>query len=90
MTGRAAFRELEERVTLELLDDPERADACARRRRGGLVDESARRCNGTRVVWLDVELDQAWERVGSSGGVRPLARDQERFAQLFEQRRPHV
>ena len=85
--GEGPFRELEERVTLELLGDPEVQTLALG---GGAVASSRIReaLERTRVVWLDVELDQAWERVGSSGGARPLARDPERFAQLFEQRRP--
>jgi shikimate kinase / 3-dehydroquinate synthase len=85
--GEGPFRELEERVTLELLDDQNVQTLALG---GGAVASSRIReaLEHTRVVWLDVELDQAWERVGSSGGMRPLARDPERFAQLFEQRRP--
>ena len=41
-----------------------------------------------RVVWLDVEVDDAWKRVGKAGGTRPLANDPARFEQLHGQRRP--
>ena len=38
------------------------------------------------VVWLDVDVDVAWERVEGSG--RPLARDHDDFKRLYEERRP--
>jgi shikimate kinase / 3-dehydroquinate synthase len=38
------------------------------------------------VVWLDVSLDEAWER--ASNGSRPLARDRSGFESLYEERRP--
>jgi shikimate kinase / 3-dehydroquinate synthase len=85
--GEAAFRELEERVTLELLEDPKlRAVALG----GGAIGSERVRAAlaGARVVWLDVEVDQAWERVSDSAGTRPLARDPQRFEALYEQRRP--
>jgi shikimate kinase/3-dehydroquinate synthase len=85
--GEAAFREIEERVTLELLDDPKLQGIAL----GGGAIGSARvreALADTRVVWLDVEVDQAWERVSTTVGVRPLARDPQRFQELYEQRRP--
>ncbi len=85
--GEPAFRELEEQVTLELLAAPELSTVAlgggavlSQRIRDALAD--------TRVVWLDVEVDNAWERVGGGRGTRPLARDPQRFEQLYEQRRP--
>jgi shikimate kinase/3-dehydroquinate synthase len=86
--GEAAFRELEEAVTLELLADPElKAIALG----GGAIGSPRIReaLAGARVVWLDVEVDQAWERVRETAATRPLARDPQRFEQLHEQRRPH-
>ena len=38
------------------------------------------------VVWLDVDVDTAWERV--RGSDRPLAQDHEQFKRLYEERRP--
>ena len=38
-------------------------------------------------VWLDVPLDQLWERVANED-QRPLARDRQAFERLFEQRAP--
>jgi 3-dehydroquinate synthetase len=38
------------------------------------------------VVWLDVDVETAWERV--RGSDRPLAQDHEEFKRLYEERRP--
>jgi shikimate kinase/3-dehydroquinate synthase len=38
------------------------------------------------VVWLDVDVDIAWQRVEGSG--RPLARDYDEFKRLYEERQP--
>ncbi len=85
--GEAAFRELEERVTLELLDDPSvRALALGG---GAVLSTPVQRALGrARVIWLDVEADTAWRRVGEPGGARPLARDRARFEELHGERRP--
>lgn len=84
--GEGAFRELEERVTLELLADPGVAAVAL----GGGAVASARvraALAGARVVLLDVEADEAWQRVGSND-ARPLARDVRRFHELHAERRP--
>jgi shikimate kinase/3-dehydroquinate synthase len=81
--GEAAFRALEERTTLELLDDPKvRVLALG----GGAVGSDAVRdaVAAHLVVWLDVTLDTAWGRVAGSG--RPLARDRTSFQALYEGR----
>ena len=84
--GEAAFREIEEQVTLELLADP--AVSVVALGGGALgsgrVREAVRQAT---VVWLDVEADEAWKRI-AGGGVRPLASDPQRFAQLHSQRTP--
>ncbi len=85
--GEAAFRELEERVALELLEDPGvRVLALG----GGTVlsPRVQEALQKTRVIWLDVELETAWQRVGDEGGSRPLARDRARFEQLHSERLP--
>jgi len=38
------------------------------------------------TVWLDVDVDTAWERV--RGSDRPLAQDEAQFRRLYEERRP--
>ncbi|MGO9751273.1 MAG: bifunctional shikimate kinase/3-dehydroquinate synthase [Solirubrobacteraceae bacterium] len=84
--GEAAFREAEERITLELLADPDpRVLALG----GGAIGserirEALRRC---RVIWLDVSVDHAWQRV-SRGGERPLTASMQGFYELHEARRP--
>lgn len=87
--GESAFRELEERTTLELLADPEvRVVALG----GGAIGSDRIRetlARHVRTVWLDVEVDHAWERIGAGGDLtRPLARDPNRFERLHAERRP--
>ena len=83
--GEAAFRAREEEVVLELL----------RGARGGVValgggavrSEAVREAlRSHTVVQLEVDPADAWRR--ASGGGRPLARDQSRFEQLHDDRRP--
>lgn len=80
----AAFREAEERLALELLQE---RDAVVALGGGGLQSPMVR--NAVRdhlVVFCDVDLETAWRRCSS--GKRPLARDRAVFARLFEARRP--
>jgi shikimate kinase / 3-dehydroquinate synthase len=87
--GEHAFRELEERTTIELLANP---DVEVVSLGGGAVNspkvrEALKR--HARTVWLDIEADHAWERVGAGHGThRPLARDPEQFRRLHRERRP--
>lgn len=85
--GEAAFRALEERTTLELLEDP---DVRALALGGGTVlsPRVQTALEPARVVWLDVDVETAWRRVGNPDGARPLARDHDRFAALERERRP--
>ncbi len=83
--GEAAFRQAEEEVTLELLQAPgTRVISLG----GGAVGSEAVRaalaCE--LVVWVDVDVETAWERCRASG--RPLASDQARFEQLYVDRQP--
>jgi shikimate kinase/3-dehydroquinate synthase len=81
--GEGAFRSLEERTTLELLDDV--AVRVLALGGGALGSQPVRDALARHlVVWLDVALDTAWGRVAGSG--RPLARDRTAFAALYEQR----
>src|ERR1700729_1894952 len=85
--GEAAFREIEERVTLELLADPSvRVVALG----GGALgsDQVREAVREATVVWLDVEVDEAWRRIADAGGTRPLASDPARFEQLHADRVP--
>jgi shikimate kinase/3-dehydroquinate synthase len=85
--GEVAFREVEERVTLELLADPSiRVVALGGGALGSdLVREAVR---GVTVIWLDVEADRAWRRIAAGAGSRPLASDPARFEQLHALRAP--
>jgi len=83
--GEAAFRATEERVTLELLDQPgTRVLALG----GGAIGSAAVRRALARhlVVWVDVDVDNAWARCRGSG--RPLAADQAAFERLYAEREP--
>lgn len=40
------------------------------------------------TVWLDVPFDLCWERIHTSGGGRPLARDEGQARMLYAERRP--
>jgi shikimate kinase / 3-dehydroquinate synthase len=82
--GEARFREVEERVTLELLG----AESAVLSLGGGAVTSAAVREALTehRVLWVDVDLDTAWARAHGPG--RPLARDRDAFARLYAERDP--
>ncbi|HEV7942848.1 MAG TPA: bifunctional shikimate kinase/3-dehydroquinate synthase [Solirubrobacteraceae bacterium] len=86
--GEQGFREIEERVVLDLLGAAGAQGAVSLG--GGSVlsprvqQELARHV----VVLLDVDAQSAWERAHAHEVDRPLARDWERFAELLEQRGP--
>ena len=83
--GEAAFRDAEERVTLELLEAEEpRVVALG----GGAVMSPAVReaLAGHGVVWIDVDVEAAWRR--TSGSERPLAREKREFRRLHAEREP--
>jgi shikimate kinase/3-dehydroquinate synthase len=83
--GEAAFRAVEEQVTLELLSD-EQAGVLALG--GGAIGHARVRAGLSEhlVVWLDVGLDVAWARCRRSD--RPLARQRAEFERLYHQREP--
>jgi shikimate kinase/3-dehydroquinate synthase len=83
--GEEAFRALEERTTLELLDAP---DGPVLALGGGAVGSEAVQDALKRhtVVWLDIDPGTAWAR--ASGSDRPLARDWAKFEQLHAERAP--
>ncbi len=83
--GEARFRALEERLTLELLASPETAVIALG---GGAPTSAAVRAAlaGHRVVWVDVDVETAWDRASGSG--RPLAREHAAFEALYREREP--
>jgi shikimate kinase/3-dehydroquinate synthase len=95
--GEAAFRAVEERVTLELLDGGGAAAAGSADRVGGprfvalgggaLRSEPVRRALREHlVIWVDVDAHTAWARCEHSG--RPLASDRAAFMRLHAEREP--
>ena len=87
--GEAAFREAEERATLELLDPASGAGSSRVLALGGGAIGSAAVREALRdhlVVWIDVDPETAWARCKGTG--RPLAVDRERFGSLFSEREP--
>jgi shikimate kinase/3-dehydroquinate synthase len=83
--GEAAFRSVEEAVTLELLAAPAtRVIALG----GGAVSSPAIRTALAEhlVVWIDVDVETAWTRCRGSG--RPLATDRALFERLHAEREP--
>jgi shikimate kinase/3-dehydroquinate synthase len=92
-SGESSFRATEEELVLELLDAARPGSVIALGG-GSILSERVRRAlQAHLVVLLDIEAEQAWERVsggerGSRGGVeRPLARDREAFLALHGERR---
>jgi shikimate kinase/3-dehydroquinate synthase len=83
--GEGRFREIEERLILELL-------AAAGTRvlalGGGALGSSRVReaLAGHLVVWVDVDVDTAWARCRDT--TRPLASDRDRFSRLHADREP--
>ncbi len=84
--GEPAFRAAEERLTVELLEDARHPVVSLG---GGAVSSAKVREALLRfrtVVWVDVDVGEAWSRVQGSG--RPLAADRERFERLYAEREP--
>jgi shikimate kinase/3-dehydroquinate synthase len=84
--GEAQFRELEERAAASLLtsSSPKVIELG-----GGAVGSAHTRrllSEHAIIVWLDAPLEACWQRAQDSD--RPLARDRDEFARLYEQRRP--
>jgi shikimate kinase/3-dehydroquinate synthase len=83
--GEAAFREAEERLTLELLGSPgNRVLALG----GGAISSPAVRAAlaAHLVLWIDIDNETAWARCQS--GNRPLAAEREAFERLHREREP--
>jgi shikimate kinase / 3-dehydroquinate synthase len=91
--GEAAFRAAEEQLVCELLDAAGPGAVIALGG-GSILSERVRQALAAHVVvLLDIEAEQAWDRVGGDarGAAgppdRPLARDREAFMALHAQRR---
>jgi shikimate kinase/3-dehydroquinate synthase len=82
--GEAEFRTLEEAVVAEALalDEP----AVIALGGGAVTVEATRERLRARAftVWIEIDVERAWERVG--GSDRPLARDEAAFRALFDAR----
>src|SRR5690242_13852620 len=84
--GQEHFREPEERAAASLLTSstPKVIELGG----GAVGSDRTRHLLAERAitVWLDEPLDTCWQRAQDSD--RPLARDRDEFARLYEQRRP--
>ena len=83
--GEPEFRRLEEQIVAEALAGPPSVIALGG---GAVLSEKTRerlRAHAYTVL-VDVDVDEAWERV--KGSNRPLARREEDFRELFAARRP--
>jgi len=95
--GETAFREQEERLVCGLLESERRPgqETVIALGGGSVLSERVRRALAPHVtIFLDVEPQTAWERVGAEGGdapspagERPLARDRRAFFALHAERR---
>lgn len=88
--GEAAFRQMEAAALDELIREVYRGRATVASLGGGAFawpGNRERLVDSGVSIWLDVPLDRLSRRVAGHPH-RPLARDPERFATLFEQRRP--
>lgn len=86
--GEAAFREIE---TQALRDALKNNDAGVFALGGGAWTIEANRElvaeNDCLSVWLDTSFEVCWERIMSSGAIRPLAPDRETALALYDSRR---
>jgi shikimate kinase/3-dehydroquinate synthase len=86
-SGEAALRAAEALAYAEFLDSGTGGFVLACGGGAPLVPEVRERLADLDVIWLDVEADTAWERVGADGTDRPLARDRAAFEALLTARR---
>jgi shikimate kinase/3-dehydroquinate synthase len=84
--GEPEFRRLEEEVAGEALASP--TPAVIALGGGAVLSERTRRLllGDAFTLWIDVDVAGAWQRVRNTG--RPLARDEDQFRRLFDERRP--
>jgi shikimate kinase/3-dehydroquinate synthase len=83
--GEAEFRALEEELAREVLVSPALSVVSLG---GGAVTSAETRAllRAQRVVLLDIDVDEAWKRVSRS--ERPLAKDEQAFRRLYDERAP--
>ena len=84
--GEPEFRRLEEEVAAEALASS--TPAVIALGGGAVLSERTRRLllRDAFTLWVDVDVAGAWQRVRNTG--RPLARDEDQFRRLFDERRP--
>ncbi|MFZ0039718.1 MAG: bifunctional shikimate kinase/3-dehydroquinate synthase [Solirubrobacteraceae bacterium] len=84
--GEPAFREAEERITLELLQEPAGPRVLALG--GGALGSAAVReaLRAHLVAWIDIDSETAWRRCQGTG--RPLAKDRGEFTRRHQSREP--
>ncbi len=84
--GEPEFRRLEEEVAAEVLTSSRPAVVAFGG--GAVLSERTRALllDAAFTLWVDVDLVGAWERVRDTG--RPLARNEDQFRRLFDERRP--
>lgn len=86
--GEQAFRATEERVVLELLESAPAGSAISLGGGSVLSERVQEALAGHLVVLLDVDPDEAWERVCGGDTARPLARKRDTFMRLHRERAP--
>jgi shikimate kinase/3-dehydroquinate synthase len=84
--GEPEFRRLEEEVVGEALASS--TPAVIALGGGAVLSERTRQLllRDAFTLWVDVDVARAWQRVRNTG--RPLARDEDQFRRLFDERRP--
>ncbi len=84
--GEPGFRAVEEEVAADVLRSGEPLVVALGG--GAVLSEATRELLATRAftVLVEVEVDEAWQRVG--GSKRPLARDEDAFRRLYDERQP--
>jgi shikimate kinase len=91
--GEAAFRQMESAALEDLLNqegDAARGNLIVALGGGAFVqphNRAALERAGAITILLEAPLEELRRRCTSDGGTRPLARDEAKFAQLFEARR---
>ncbi len=88
--GEVPFRQIERHALLELIDEMRSSPTVAALGGGAFVQAdnfSALERSGFPAVFLDAPVDELWRRCSVEAELRPLARDENQFRQLYERRR---